>query len=83
MRIPEDGDDQLPADHWDIDVFALMGAGAGALVGMGYEVAEAFSRDVMRQDPFLQIVLEMGVAALVGAVLFAAVAIFHNRRIQG
>jgi ABC-type antimicrobial peptide transport system permease subunit len=82
MQNQEDRDRPPLNEKWGVGDLTLIGAGIGGLLGLGHELVEAYFNDIMSQESFLQIVAEVGLGALAGAVLFAAIAIFRNRRRQ-
>jgi len=72
-------DKQPPLKKWDIKGFAIAGAACGLIVGVAYETSEVFFHDPSEIEPFIQIIVEIGAAALGGSGVFAVFSAILDR----
>ncbi len=64
---------------WNIVGFAIVGAVCGLMFGVAYELSEVFLADPSEIESFGQIIMEVALATVSGALLCAAAAFLHRR----
>jgi hypothetical protein len=64
---------------WNIEGFAIVGAVCGLMFGVAYELSEVFLADPSEIESFGQIIMEVALATVSGALLCAAAAFLHRR----
>ncbi len=73
-------DEPLLLKGWNIEGLTIVGAVCGLTAGVTYELSEVFLAPPSEIESFGQIIMEVALATVSGALLCAAAALLHRWR---